>query len=542
MPRTSCRRPSPGSCRRSSAGQGRRWPSGPYLLTSVRNAFYDRTRKDKRLDVTDEVPEDLGRVLAAAAASDDDVERRLAATAFASLPERWQLVLWHTEVEGRSPAEVGPLLGLAPNAVAALALPGPGGAAPGLPERPHPGSTAGRLRGHVPKLGAYVRNDLSNRDRQKVEAHLAGLRAVPGHRGRAARRPGSRLRVVAHPAHRRHPRRGLPRRHRRSAGRRSPRLGQPDRPTGEGRRAPQARRPWRWGRSPPRWAARRRVAGLARAVTGGIRRGDGDHDAGRGRRRVWWRRRGSGGGSSGRCLGRVGGTGGACRRSRRRRRSRGHRRSADCRAERGHRGLDTTVPPDEAPVPATASRARHATAGDHARPRPAATVPDRADHARTHATDHRSRRQPHRQLRQRRVRPTPGLGVAIPVTVGNAAPAGAVSLGPGRLGSTDARRAAAPPGRPGRPAHGHRSRCRTGVDLRRRGQPGVGAARRPRRVLQCVLPPLDRVRASSGLIQLCWRPPWSTSITLQPTIADGAGPPVAGPAARDRRPAAAGRA
>src|SRR5262249_30744966 len=80
-------------------GAGPEMAFRPYLLTSVRNAFYDRTRKDKRLDVTDEVPEDLGQVLAAAAAADDDAERAMAAKAFASLPERWQLVLWHTEVE-----------------------------------------------------------------------------------------------------------------------------------------------------------------------------------------------------------------------------------------------------------------------------------------------------------------------------------------------------------------------------------------------------------------------------------------------------------
>ena len=33
---------------------------------------------------------------------------------------RWQTVLWHTEIEGRSSAEVGDLLGLSPNAAAAL--------------------------------------------------------------------------------------------------------------------------------------------------------------------------------------------------------------------------------------------------------------------------------------------------------------------------------------------------------------------------------------------------------------------------------------
>ena len=43
------------------------------------------------------------------------------ARAFASLPERWQAVLWHTEIEGARPADVAPLLGLTANSVAALA-------------------------------------------------------------------------------------------------------------------------------------------------------------------------------------------------------------------------------------------------------------------------------------------------------------------------------------------------------------------------------------------------------------------------------------
>jgi RNA polymerase sigma factor (sigma-70 family) len=179
-------------------GAGPEMAFRPYLLTSVRNAFYDRTRKDKRLEVTDEVPEDLGQVLAAAAASENDAERKLAAAAFASLPERWQLVLWHTEVEGRTPAEVGPLLGLAPNAVAALAY------------RAREGLRQAYLNAHiqakppaecaefVPKLGAYVRDDLSNRDRKKVEDHLAGCercRAIVEELEEA----GSRLRIALVP-------------------------------------------------------------------------------------------------------------------------------------------------------------------------------------------------------------------------------------------------------------------------------------------------------------------------------------------------------
>ena len=62
------------------------------------------------------------------------------------LPERWQLVLWHTEVEGDKPADIAPdarderQLGLRAR------LPGPRGAAPGVP---HPARRRARGR-HLP--------------------------------------------------------------------------------------------------------------------------------------------------------------------------------------------------------------------------------------------------------------------------------------------------------------------------------------------------------------------------------------------------------
>jgi DNA-directed RNA polymerase specialized sigma24 family protein len=43
------------------------------------------------------------------------------ARAFRSLPERWQAVLWHTDIEASGPAEIAWLLGLSANSVAALA-------------------------------------------------------------------------------------------------------------------------------------------------------------------------------------------------------------------------------------------------------------------------------------------------------------------------------------------------------------------------------------------------------------------------------------
>lgn len=145
----------------------------PYLLTAVRNAFYDRSRKDGRVEVRDEVPEDLDAVLVARAAMAGE-DKELVARAFANLPERWQTVLWHTEVEGRPPAEVAPMLGIAPNAVAALAY----RAREGLREaylqahlQIEPPAGCKETRG---RLGGYVRDSLSNRDRAKVEEHLDG--------------------------------------------------------------------------------------------------------------------------------------------------------------------------------------------------------------------------------------------------------------------------------------------------------------------------------------------------------------------------------
>ena len=102
------------------AGRGPDSAFRAYLLTALRHTAYDKTRRDKKVDLT----EDMTDVAPPVAFSDTAVaglERSLAARAFAALPERWQMVLWHTEIEGQSPAEVAPLLGLTANGVSALA-------------------------------------------------------------------------------------------------------------------------------------------------------------------------------------------------------------------------------------------------------------------------------------------------------------------------------------------------------------------------------------------------------------------------------------
>lgn len=52
---------------------------------------------------------------------DANLEQALATSGFFRLPVRWQEVLWWTDVEGLSPTDAAPILGLTPNGVAALA-------------------------------------------------------------------------------------------------------------------------------------------------------------------------------------------------------------------------------------------------------------------------------------------------------------------------------------------------------------------------------------------------------------------------------------
>lgn len=107
---------------------------------------------------------------------DDPVIERwnsdLAAKAFATLPERWRVVLWHTAIEKKTPAEVAELLGMRPNAAAALAYRAREGlrkAYLGL----HLSEVAHRECGPtLDRLAALVRNSLPAPLSRKVHAHL----------------------------------------------------------------------------------------------------------------------------------------------------------------------------------------------------------------------------------------------------------------------------------------------------------------------------------------------------------------------------------
>ncbi len=103
-----------------------------YLLTAVRRLHVDRIRAASRLHTTDDLtPFDAGVPFRDTAV--EGFENATAARAFASLPERWQLVLWHTEVEGQKPADVGAAARHERQLGVRARLPRPRGAAPGVP-------------------------------------------------------------------------------------------------------------------------------------------------------------------------------------------------------------------------------------------------------------------------------------------------------------------------------------------------------------------------------------------------------------------------
>ncbi|ASU77615.1 hypothetical protein CDG81_04005 [Actinopolyspora erythraea] len=161
------------------AGQGPNTAFRAYLLTAVRRTAYDRTRKERKLrysaDVGAEEGADVSVPFTDPAVA--GLERSLAAQAFARLPERWQTVLWHLEIEGESPAEVAPVLGLTANGVSALAY----RAREGLRQaylQVHLGQLeaaeedAEHCRAAAQRLGAWTRGGLSKRESAQVDTHL----------------------------------------------------------------------------------------------------------------------------------------------------------------------------------------------------------------------------------------------------------------------------------------------------------------------------------------------------------------------------------
>jgi RNA polymerase sigma factor (sigma-70 family) len=159
------------------AGRGPDSAFRAYLLTALRHVAYDKTRRDRKVELTDDVTSVSGintekisePFLDTAVAG---LDRSLAAKAFARLPERWQTVLWHTEIEGQSPAAVAPMLGLTANGVSALAYRAREGLRQAYLQVHVIEVGAGRCQAITGKLGAWIRRGLSKRETAQVNEHL----------------------------------------------------------------------------------------------------------------------------------------------------------------------------------------------------------------------------------------------------------------------------------------------------------------------------------------------------------------------------------
>ncbi len=155
------------------AGGGPTGAFRPYLYTTIRNlaSSWGAASRDVQVDMIEDfqderIPEDPA-VWA--------LDRTLTATAFRTLPERWQTVLWYTEVEGMDPHEVAPIMGMSANGVAALSY------------RAREGLRKAWLQAHISdeglsdecrwamaKLGENARNGLGKREKARLDAHLPG--------------------------------------------------------------------------------------------------------------------------------------------------------------------------------------------------------------------------------------------------------------------------------------------------------------------------------------------------------------------------------
>ncbi|MFG2733107.1 sigma-70 family RNA polymerase sigma factor [Streptomyces canus] len=168
-------------------GHGPEHAVRPYLLTSIRRVAAGWTKSAKREQLVDDFAVFAAQATRSSEVSDDDTrdlgadvramhvaEQSMAMQAFRSLPERWQAVLWHTEVEDESPSEVATLFGLDANGTRVLA------------SRAREGLKQAYLQAHVSatlasdeecaryadRLGAYARGGLRTRAERGLRKHL----------------------------------------------------------------------------------------------------------------------------------------------------------------------------------------------------------------------------------------------------------------------------------------------------------------------------------------------------------------------------------
>lgn len=142
----------------------------PYLLASVRNLYVDSVRRSGREVLVESI---AGSDLEP---HEDDpnearIERQTVASAYNSLPERWQAVLWYTTVADESNQTVADHLGINPNAVAALNYRAREGLRQAYLAEHMSGSTP-ECRAMAEPLARLVRGKSPKREKLVIASHL----------------------------------------------------------------------------------------------------------------------------------------------------------------------------------------------------------------------------------------------------------------------------------------------------------------------------------------------------------------------------------
>ncbi|WP_329328121.1 sigma-70 family RNA polymerase sigma factor [Streptomyces luteogriseus] len=158
-----------------------------YLLTSIRRVAASWTRSARREQLVDDFAVFAAQSARGSDVADDDTlelgadvrtmhqaEQSMAMRAYRSLPERWQAVLWHTEIEDESPSEVATLFGLDANGTRVLAS----RAREGLKQAYLQAHVSAKLTGdeecarYADQLGTYARGRLRTRAERGLRKHL----------------------------------------------------------------------------------------------------------------------------------------------------------------------------------------------------------------------------------------------------------------------------------------------------------------------------------------------------------------------------------
>jgi RNA polymerase sigma factor (sigma-70 family) len=148
----------------------------PYLFSTLRRINIDNGRSYyTRVALTDDERDlDLDLSDSAADTMADNADGSAAWRAWNSLPDSSKTLLWHLLIEEETPAQIAPLIGTTPNGVSSRAVRAKERLRQAFLQQHLLDADNPECRQARSRMGEYVRDALSNRDRIEVRAHLDG--------------------------------------------------------------------------------------------------------------------------------------------------------------------------------------------------------------------------------------------------------------------------------------------------------------------------------------------------------------------------------